>query len=95
MTLLEIVSTICFSIGASLFVCGITLIFRMGYKYIMYELYGDRDYRNGPYIRNIIFNIVIVIMTLSLLFFAIGALIEKTEEHNMEKPQITHNCNKK
>lgn len=95
MTLLGVLSLICFGIGSSFFICGIVLILRIGYKYIMYELFGDRDYRNSPYIRNIIFNIVIVIMTLSLLFFAIGALIDKTDEHNTNKQRITNNCNKK
>lgn len=95
MTLLDILSTICFSIGASLFVCGIVLIVRMGYKYIMYEMYGDRDYRNGPYIRNIIFNIIIVLMTFSLLFFAIGALMYKTDGHNKNNQQKINYCETK
>lgn len=95
MTLLGVLSLICFGIGSSLFVCGLVLILRISYKYIMYELYGDRDYRNGPYIRNVMFNIVIVLMTFTLLFFAIGALIEKTDEQNINKQQITNNCNKK
>ena len=95
MTLLEIVSLICFSIGASLFVCGMTLIFRMGYKYIMYELYGDRDYRNGPYIRKVIGNIVVATMTISLVFFTIGAMAYTVEDHNENKQQEIDHCNTK
>lgn len=95
MTLLFIVSIICFSIAASLFVCAIGLILKIGYKYIMYELYGDRDYKNGPYIRNIIDNIVIVLMTLTLLFFAIGTLAYTAEDHNENKQQEINNCNTK
>ena len=95
MTLLFIVSIICFSIAASLFVCAIGLILKIGYKYIMYELYGDRDYKNGPYIRNIIGNIVIVLMTLTLLFFAIGTLAYTAEDHNGDKQQKTNYCDKK
>ena len=95
MTLLFIVSIICFSIGTSLFVCGIVLTLRIGYKYIMYELYGDRDYRNGPYIRNIIFNIVIVLMTFALLFFAIGGLTYTAEDHDGNKQQKINYCDKK
>lgn len=95
MTLLGVLSFICFGIGASFFMCGIVLILRIGYKYIMYELYGDRDYRNGPYIRNIIFNITIVLMTFALLFFAIGALTYTAEDHNDNKQQKINYCNKK
>lgn len=95
MTLLEILSMICFSIGSSLLVCGIATIFRMGYKYIMYELYDRSTYENGPYIRGILLNIIIVLMTLSLLFFTIGALTYKTNEHNKNNREKINYCKEK
>ena len=88
MTLLDILCLVCFCIGSSLLVCGIVTILRIGYKYIMYELYNRSTYENGPYIRGVLLNIVIVLITLSLVFFAIGALIYKyntNEQNNREK----------
>lgn len=95
MTLLFIVSIICVSIGSSLFVCVIGLILKIGYKYIMYELYGNRDHIYGPRIRNITFNVMLVTMTFAILFFVIGALVYKTNEHNENKQQKINYCNAK
>lgn len=93
MTLLYILSMICFGIGSSLLVCGIATFLRIGYKYIMYELYNHSTYENGSYIRDVLLNIVIVLITLSLVFFAIGALAYTAEDHNENKQQKINYCN--
>ena len=92
MTLLYILSMICFGIGSSLLICGIATYLRIGYKYIMYELYNRSTYENGPYIRGVLLNIVIVLITLSLVFFAIGALAYTAEDHNDKQQKINY-CN--
>lgn len=94
MELSDILCLICFCIGSSLLICGIVTILRMGYKYIMYELYDHSTYENGPYIRSVLLNIVIVLMTFSLLFFSIGALSYTAEDHNDKQQKINY-CNTK
>lgn len=44
MELSDILCLICFCIGSSLLVCGLATFLRIGYKYIMYELYNRSTY---------------------------------------------------
>lgn len=95
MELSDILCLICFCIGSSLLICGIVTILRMGYKYIMYELYNHSTYENGPYIRGVLLNIVIVLITLSLVFFTIGALINKYETNKQDNKEKINYCKEK